>query len=126
MKTADYQGLSFGWIEDHLPTTGPSKDQSEECISISTARFFLAEGLPNHNIISKGLSRSLGGKGAEEVINEDQKEDRGEGGALGYVHGQGLGDGGGAHTKRSLPILEECTDPTHQSQRDISSCEFFK
>ena len=38
----------------------------------------------------------------------------------------GLGDGGGAHMKRSLPISEECTDPTHQPQRGISSHKLFK
>ena len=90
MKTADHQELAFGRIEDHLPLAGLSKNQGKEGISMSTARFPLAEGPPNHNIISKGLSRSLGSKGAEKVINEDEEEDQGEGGALGHAHGQGL------------------------------------
>ena len=88
---------------------------------MSTARFPLAGSPPNHNVIGKGLDRSLGGEVVEEVINEDQKEDGGKRGALGHAHSKGLGDGGGAHMKRSLPILEEYTDPTHQCQRDITS-----
>ena len=87
---------------------------------MSTAKFPFVESPTNHNIVGKGLNRSLGSKGGEEVINEDQEEDRRERGALGHAHNQGLGDGGGAHTKRSLPIVEECTDLAHQAPRDIS------
>ena len=93
---------------------------------MSIARFPLAEGPPNHNIVYKGLSKSLSSKGLEEVTNEDEEEDRGERRPLGHAHVQGLGDGGGAHTKRILAISEECTDPIHQSQRDISSRELFE
>ena len=122
-KTADHQELAFSWIEDHLPTAGPSKNQGQRGISMSIARFPLAEGLADHNIICEGLNQRLGGKGVEKVINKDEKEDWGEGGALSHTHGQRLGDGGGAHTKRSLTTSEECTDPAHQTQRDISSRE---
>ena len=92
---------------------------------MSTTTFPLAEGPPDHNIICKGLSRSLGGKGGEEVINEDEEKDWEERGALRHTHGQGLGDGGGAHTQRSLLISEECTDPAHQSQRYIATMSFL-
>ena len=54
---------------------------------MSTTRFPLTKGTLDHNIICKSLSQSLGGKGVEEVINEDEEEDRGEGGALRYTHG---------------------------------------
>ena len=73
MKAVDDQELAFGWIEDHLPMAGPSKDQGQEGISMGSARFPLAEGPPDHNIICEGLNRSLGGKGVEKVINEDEK-----------------------------------------------------